>query len=48
MFCFVTCVTRVIQVSAAVKAAGDGDARSVMQFLNSGGDINAKCKTGAR
>ncbi|CAN0414832.1 unnamed protein product, partial [Ascophyllum nodosum] len=34
-------------VSAAVKAAGDGDARSVMQFLNSGGDINAKCKTGA-
>lgn len=37
-----------IQVDAFLRAAGEGNERAVVHFLDSGGDVNAKTKTGTR
>lgn len=36
------------QAHIALKAAAEGDEAAVLAFLDSGGDVNAKSKTGAR
>lgn len=37
-----------VQATIALKAAAEGDESAVLAFLRSGGDVNAKSKTGAR
>lgn len=37
-----------VQVQIALKAAAEGDEAAVVAFLDSGGGVNAKTKTGAR
>lgn len=37
-----------LQAHIAIKAAGEGDFEAVRVFVESGGDVNVKSRTGAR